>query len=422
MLSLRLYEPILYSTTFLEDITFGAAITWRRSTRGMGGYWRGSFTLTGDKRRLAKFFYERLGCHLVEKWGGMTTWEGMIYEMDLTTGGTTRRRSLDMMANYISISGTNNNGENFYTPGKSENTNSQQWFGRREELLVIDGMNTVGIGTLESQARSDTYLKEHAWPWARPVGVMGFGEDQLVVTVCGYCFTANWRYETAGDDSTDDVSTYISDLINGDCEFLREGRIAANTVQVIKGSTIPTRTFDVIVESTELGDADGNPWRFYVDNDRRANYQIISTIPEYYLRGGKVYASAGGSQEIAPWVVRPGVLRDTNYPVSKWDYAGWLDDARDIFIDEVEAGPGGLVLKTDLFYEGEILAAQAAYQSNLEVLNSGNEVNSTGGNSGRHVWQHLGYTRAQRLAMSPEEWLAIKRAAQKRKRETGRFV
>ena len=70
----------------------------------MGGYWRGSFIITGDQARLAKFFYERLACHLVERWGGMVTWEGMIYEMDLTIGGTTRRRSLDLMANYVTAS------------------------------------------------------------------------------------------------------------------------------------------------------------------------------------------------------------------------------------------------------------------------------------------------------------------------------
>lgn len=417
MLSLRLYEPILYSTTFLEDISFDAIATWRRSTRSMGGYWRGSFILTGDESKLAKFFYERLACHLVERWGGNVTWEGMIYEMDLTIGGTTRRRSLDTMANYISASYTDNKGESYTDLGVAQNTNSQQWLGRREELLILDNANTFGIGTLTVEARCNTYLKEHAWATARPVGVME-GESQLVVTVCGYCFTANWRYETAGDDSTDDASTYISDLITTDCEFLKSGRIASNVLQVVKGVNTPTRTFDVISDITELGDQSGNPWRFYVDNDQRANYQQISTTPEYYLRGGKVYASAGGAQEIAPWVVKPYVMRDMSYPVSKWNYSGWMADARDIYIDEVEVGPGGLVLKTDLFEEGEILAAQAAYKNSLETIAPSGD---GGGKSGKHVWQILGYTREQRLAMTADEWQAIKRAAQKRKRETGKF-
>jgi hypothetical protein len=417
MLSLRLYEPVLYSTTFLEDISLDAIATWRRSTRRMGGYWRGSFTLYGDKSRLAKFFYERLACHLVERYGGNVTWEGMIYEMDLTIGGTTRRRSLDLMANYINLALTDNNGENKYTAGVSTSTNSIKWFGRREELLTIDGANTAGIGTLEPEARCDTYLKEHAWPWARPVGALGImDENQLVVNVCGYVFTSNWRYETVGDDSTDDVSTYISELIATDCEWIKAGRIASNTLQVIKGVTIPTRIFDVIVDNTELGDQSGNPWRFYVDNDQRANYQQINVTPEYYLRNGALYASAGGSGEAVPWTVKPGVVRDTNYPVSKWDYQGWLGDARDFYIEEVEAGPGGLMLKTELFEEGEILAAQAAYNNSLEATSP-----IGGGGGSKHIWELLGYSKEQKNAMSPEEWQAIKRAAQKRKRETGKF-
>jgi hypothetical protein len=415
MLSIRLYEPILYSTTFLEDISLEAVASWRRSTRRQGGYWRGSFILTGDQSRLAKFFYERLACHLVERWNGMVTWEGMIYEMDLTINGVTRRRSLDTFANWVyAIYIDPDNGESNNTTAV-QNANSIRWFGRREEVLTLDGFDSDS-----ADAYDDTYLKENAWPTARPVGFMPGQENQLVVTVCGYVFTANWRHEHSASTTKGNLSDYLTDLVTDNCEFLQTGRIASNTVQVNTGAMTPTRSFDIISDLCDLGDADGNPYRFYVDNDRRANYQQISITPEYYLRGGKLYASAGGSQEIAPWVVKPNVMRDMSYPVSRWNYAGWLNDARDIYVDEIEAGPGGLVIKTDLFEESELFAAQAAYQNSLQVIAPlGSD---GGGGGGRHVWQHLGYTREQRLAMTPEEWQAIKRAAQKRKRETGRFV
>lgn len=406
MLSLRLYEPVLYSTTFLEDISLEAVLSWRRSTRRMGGYWRGSFTLAGDKSRLAKFFYERLGCHLVERWQGMPTWEGMIYEMDLTIGGTTRRRSLDLMANYVTASYFN--AVNIaQSTDPASNANSIKWFGRREELLSLDGYTQTTAETAR-----DTYLKEHAWPWARPVGAGQVMDNELVVTVCGYAFTANWRYETVGDGTNANVSDYISELITTDCEWLQSGRIGTNTLQVKKDTSIPERVYDVIAEQTGLGDANGAPWRFYVDNDRRANYQLIGTTPEYFLRGGKVYAAAGGSQEIAPWIVRPAVVRDMSYPVSKWDYSGWLGDARDFYIEEVEAGPGGLVLKTELFEEGEIMAAQAAYQSQLD------RVSGTGSDGSR---SNLNWKRRVGLKEDTPEWEEAirigKRAWQKRYRQ-----
>lgn len=412
MLSIRLYEPILYSTAFLEDISFEAVASWRRSTRRMGGYWRGSFILTGDPSRLAKFFYERLACHLVERWNGMVTWEGMIYEMDLTINGVTRRRSLDSMANYVYAIFVDPNSSESDNTSSTENAKSMQWYGRREEILTLDGFDRTA-----AEAYRDTYLTENAWPTARPVGFMPGQENQIVVSVCGYVFTANWRHENQSSTVQDNLSDYLTDIVTDHCEFLQTGRITSNTVQVNIGVMTPTRIFDIITDLCDLGDADGNPYRFYVDNDRRANYQQIGITPEYYLRGGKLYASAGGSQEIAPWVVKPNVMRDMSYPISKWNYAGWLNDARDIYVDEIESGPGGLVVKTDLFEESEIFAAQAAYQNSLQAIAP---IGSDGG-GGRHVWQHLGYTREQRQAMSPEEWQAIKRAAQKRKRETGRF-
>jgi hypothetical protein len=366
VISLRLYHPVLAGAAFLEDISAKASPTWRRSTRRDGGYWRGSFTLTGERDRLALFFHERLGAHVEEKYGGFKTWEGMVYEMDLTLEGTTRRRSLDLLSNYVTSTYINTTGD-INTSTAAQNETSIARYGRREELLTLDGYPQTA-----SEKRRDTWLKENAWPWARPVGAgEAIGSDQLTVVVCGYVFTANWRYTAIGDGSIGYASTYISEMVESDCEFLSAGIINENTLGVKKEPSIPSRTYDVISEQAGLGDASGNPWRFYVDNDRRANYQMIDTTPVYYLRGGRLFASAGGSQEIVPWIVKPGVARDMNYPISRSEYGGWLPDARDFYIEEVEAGPGGLSLKTELFEESEILAAQQAYEQALEDAGTG---------------------------------------------------
>jgi hypothetical protein len=68
-----------------------------------------------------------------------------------------------------------------------------------------------------------------------------------------------------------------------------------------------------------------------------------------------------------------------SWPVSAYDKGSWLLDGRDFYIEEVEVSdPGVLVLKTDLFEESEILAAQQAYQIQLEQESGGYGVAGSG--------------------------------------------
>jgi hypothetical protein len=318
----------------------------------------------------------------------------MIYEMDLTLEGSTRRRSMDLLSNYVTATYIDEAGDS-QTTAPASSSSSIYWYGRKEELLTLDGYARAA-----AEHYRDTYLKEHAWPWARPVGAMrGMGDDQLQVTVCGYVFTANWRYVTWGDGTMDDADNYIQQILSTDCaDYLLAGRIGQNTVQVKKSEEIQTRAFDVISEITALGDTSDNPWRFYVSADQRANYMVIDTTPSYYLRGGKLYASAGGSQEIEPWIVTPNVVRDMSYPVKKQDYAGWLADARDFYIEEVEAGPGGLSLQTELFEESALLAAQQSYEQSMRNVS---QSAATGGGGGKG---NLNWKRKQGLTPGTPGW------------------
>ena len=101
-LTLRIHGSVLGSGGFIKDIT-SKAIGWRRSIRAQGGYWQGEFSLTGDIQYLARYFYQYLGYHIDERSAGRTSWEGLIYEMDFTTAGVTRRRSLDMLYNNVKV-------------------------------------------------------------------------------------------------------------------------------------------------------------------------------------------------------------------------------------------------------------------------------------------------------------------------------
>ncbi len=218
--TLKVYTPINRGKFFVADIT-QEAIGWRRSMRAMGGYWMGSFTLTsktkyhggaGGSGDLLEKFYNWLGGEIVEESGGFQTWQGLIYSMDLTHKGLIRRRSLDLMSNYVTVEYDDDEGEE-QTTAAAENTDSSGWFGRKDALITYDG-----IGATAATAFRDRYLKENGLPYPRVVGVNPavdmLESDEPVTTLevncCGYIFTGNWRFEQVGDGSIDNVSDWIS--------------------------------------------------------------------------------------------------------------------------------------------------------------------------------------------------------------------
>ena len=360
--NLLLYTPIAQgSSKFSKNLTFNAT-GWRRSIRKDGGYWSGSFTLTGNKFELAQMFYEHLAFHFVEKSAGKQTFEGLVYELDLTINGITRRRTLDMMFNYLSTLYTDED-DALNTSSSVQNDGSINRFGRREEVVYLDGYPTAA-----AEAYRDTFLKEYQWPDAKVVGFNKYRGDGLLFTIAGYVFTTNWRFESVGDASTDDLSTWIDEIITTDCEFVDVGSIEANTVQVKKETNVPQRTFDTIVELADIGDAAANPYRFYVENDRQAHYRQIDNTPQYYLKNGLLYSSVGYNVTVNPWQVKPGVIRDMDYPAGKPNYDSWLQDARDFYVSEIEFGDDleKPIMKTDYFEESEMLAAQEEFRQQFE--------------------------------------------------------
>lgn len=366
---LKLFTPINRGRVFIADIT-SDAIGWRRSIRALGGYWMGSFLLTSktrlynDQIALMDNFYNWLGAEIVEESGGFMTWQGLVYSMDLMHKGMTRRRSLDTMSNYIKVEYLDDEGENNYT-AIAQNTESSAYFGRREALITYDG-----IGSTAADAFRDRYLKENAYPYPFVVGMdPTYGledfdnpETSLKVDCCGYIFTGNWRFESVGDGSQDNLSDYITDIINTDMEFIEVGNINVNTLQVYKDTPGEKRAWDVIMDLVSVGDTDGDPYSFMVGNNRLAYYGQIDTNPSYYLRDGKIHASPAGNSPADIWRVRPGVIRDMDYPVTRTYSGGWLNNIRDFYAYEIDSGiDSGLTIKTEIFDESELLISLASF-------------------------------------------------------------
>jgi len=99
-----------------------------------------------------------------------------------------------------------------------------------------------------------------------------------------------------------------------------------------------------------------------VGNNRLAYYGQIDTNPKYYLREGKVYAAPSGNTPADIWRMRPAVVRDMDYPVTRYWSGGWLNNIRDFYMEEYECSVDtGLTIKSNQFDESEILISLASY-------------------------------------------------------------
>jgi hypothetical protein len=60
--------------------------------------------------------------------------------------------------------------------------------------------------------------------------------------------------------------------------------------------------------------------------------------------------------------MRPAVVRDMDYPVTRYWSGGWMNNIRDFYMEEYECSVDtGLTIKSNMFDESEILISLASY-------------------------------------------------------------
>jgi hypothetical protein len=167
------------------------AKNWTRSIRLQGGFWTGTFTVPGGKRAITAFD-TWLGAHIEERSGGAVTWEGMVYEMELSTNGFVYRTSLDQMWNRVRVDYDAPSGGLNETDWATNDLSISR-FGTKEMVLPV----LTTLPEIAERAR-DVYLSEYGWPWPKVIGVCPETQEELRVTVCGYVFMLNWKYNDGG--------------------------------------------------------------------------------------------------------------------------------------------------------------------------------------------------------------------------------
>lgn len=361
--SLLLYKSLAFATPpeFLTNFT-SVARNWRRTTRSLGGFWLGSFNFLDmdiGRQSLLQWYQEYLGNHVREKIFGLTSWEGLIYEMTLTLSGMQYRRTLDKEWFHNKVKVLYRNAGVQANTGWAENTDSSDEYGEMQYMDSISEATTAAAIALR-----DTRLADFGFPRSRMVGGLEFSgksreesADSLQVTVAGYIFTLNRRYRATSIVATA-ASTAIEDLVD-DSEFVVAGTIDTNSMNVDVDCTTPQRLWDAIEDVIGQGDVSGNRWVGGVYEDREFDYNQGATEVEYYIRNGILMDRA--NNPVIPSLLKPDfIVRNANAPSGGTPIGGnvW-DDPRNAWITEVEfVAPNGLVLKPAGFEDVQVLQEQ----------------------------------------------------------------
>ena len=362
--------PPLQGTGAINDQLLNkAAQGYRRSIRRVGGFWVAEFSILPGKKVPASYlvdWYEnRLGHGFREKNGGAITFDGVVWEMEMSVDGQKESKALDKVFNAVRTDYLDTAQEPQSTSWQV-NQGSIDKYGRREQILYMDEIDATAAAAL---AKSELVRKGEVIPQTAAIGPQ-VEQDGLHVTVVGKIFTANNRFITVADDTTGDVSDYVADIITTDCDFLKVGRIQENTLQVKRTLNEPKRCWDGLLELVALGDGT-NPWVLYTDSDGYTHYEAASNIPRYEWRGRQGgLVSRMGAQSF--WEFWPGVIRNVTRPKSVPAPGSFLSDSRDSWVMEVEMGDGfdAPELKPDGFDPEAIARAVATNQKILEEVAS----------------------------------------------------
>lgn len=244
-------------------------------------------------------------------------------------------------------------GDDVFTTGFYINEASMIQYGRKEDFLPMDSCQQ---GTVENAVY--TQLQQFGWP--NPQGVNFGSEDNVLnVTVAGYVQTMNWMYHASGGGLTQDLSDWITAIVGteyglapthggnvsgaGDCQFVKVGNIESNTLQVFGFTSTEVRAWDLMSELVMAGAYVGGeyvPTILWCDINRLVHYESLDTNPSYYWRDGQLF-DRNARPITNGWAVRPGIVRDTTYPLKVSKNDSFFDDARDIWIEEVEVDQNG---------------------------------------------------------------------------------
>jgi hypothetical protein len=344
------------------DFNTGIARDWRRSTKARGGYWLGSFTLSAEdltRQELLWWYRHCMADEIIERTAGVTSWQGIVYEMLLTLDGVQYRRTLDREWWHNRVKVTYRDAGVQAATAWSEDTGSSDVYGQMDYIDTLSECTSA-----EATGLRDTRLADYAYPRSRMIAGLEFGGekrqavDSLTITVAGLVFTLNWILRETSIVNTA-ASTALTTLV-GASEFVTAGSIDTNAMAIDADCTTPQRLWDLMEKIILAGDASGNRWAGGVYAGRKFDYRAAATAVEFEKSGDVLKRRHATSDVLPSSMMADFIIFNAEAPVDETPAGGnVLDDPRKAWIEEVEfVAPDKLILKPAGFEDVEVLQEQ----------------------------------------------------------------
>ena len=226
-ISVRIFTSVNDNRQYQSTIT-PYLDNYRHTVRKHGGYWVASWNLIMPSHLASAFFRQNLNAHVETYHGGSKVWEGFINEMNFTQFGVTRRAATESIRNAVRCLYTDTSDNQRKTTAWYTNTPSIQKYGRIEETVFLDNVETAA-----ADAYAQSVIANTAWPFPELVNITSENTDltTLSVNATGYVFTANYRYVSRAPEVVT-VSNMVNNIVTIDCEFLTMGSLGSNAVPV----------------------------------------------------------------------------------------------------------------------------------------------------------------------------------------------
>lgn len=361
MISLQLYGR-LENYVWQQNLV-GRFSTWRRTSVFDIGYHIGKMTINDlGELEATDLFNSMLGKVIKETTYGITSYEGLVWQLDLIKNGVNYRRSLagEQWHNRVKAKFTDYSTQEAEETAWVTNDKSIEFYGEMEYIVPLGNATDA-----QAAAQRDRELNQYSYPISKTVGSVdvsqirsGGNAAQLIVTTVGLGATLNWQIKETTTTST--ASSVITTLINS-TDYVVPGNIETNSLSVsITGAVNAVRVGDAIRSIVAQGDASGNIWRGGVYADMKYDYEQVPDEVRFEMLNGRLYEQQHPVAVLQ--FVKPGFyIYDQSAPATYTPpgVTGVQNTPKVSFCNEVEfIYPNALLLK----FPGEVVSPLVVLQ------------------------------------------------------------